>query len=149
MRDTTTATVPLSGGRIWFLADALVTGANAIAYLALGHILPGLLGATSTLFFTAGLLLAVVTVGLLIAARSLKRPMFLPTLLATINAVWAAASLFIAAANPFGLTVVGVVWTVAQGVVVLAFAILQFRALKRSADALGGHGRARQARSHG
>lgn len=121
-----------SGYRLWFLVDGVITGANAVAYLALQRVLPDLLGSSSTLYAAVGAVLAVVTVGLLVVAFSSRRYRFLPEALAVINLVWAAASLVVAFVNPFHLNVWGISWTGVQGVIVLGFAVLQLRALNRS-----------------
>lgn len=129
---TTSATRPAY--RVWFRVDGIVTGLNAVAYLALHQLLPGVLGSTAALYLAVGIILAVVTVGLLVVAWSVSRPRVLPELLATINVIWAAGSFLIAIVNPFALTALGIVWTIAQGVIVLAFAIVQFGALKIGRD---------------
>ncbi|MCP2638283.1 hypothetical protein K0817_017145 [Microbacterium sp. HD4P20] len=121
-----------SGYRLWFLVDGLVTGANAVLYLLLNQLLPELIGGTSPLYLTVGIFLLVVTVGLLVVARSGGRPAALAWVLVVINFLWAVASFVIAAVNPFGLNGFGVAWTVAQGLIVLAFGIFQARALRTS-----------------
>jgi hypothetical protein len=116
--------------RTWFRADAVVTGANAILYLALHRLLPDLLGGAPGLYVAAGAILAAVTLGLSVVAASASRPEVLPEGLAVINVVWALGSFAVAIGNPFGLTTAGVVWAAAQGAVVLAFAALQLRTLR-------------------
>lgn len=125
---STVATRPAH--RFWFLVDATVTGANAVAYVALHQVLLDLLGAGPVLYLAAGAVLAMVTVGLVAVASSASRPPALPEALAVINIVWAVGSFVVAIANPFDLTTAGVVWAVAQGVAVLAFAVLQLRVLR-------------------
>ncbi|MFS0893678.1 hypothetical protein [Microbacterium sp. 179-I 3D3 NHS] len=121
-----------SGYRRWFLVDGVVTGANAVAYLALHRQLSDLLGSAPTLYAVAGAILAIIAVGLLVVAFSRRRPRLLPEVLAVVNLLWSAASLVVALANPFQLNGWGVGWTGVQGVIVLAFAVLQLRALRRS-----------------
>jgi hypothetical protein len=116
--------------RFWFRADALVTGANALLYLALHQVLPAVLGAGRGLYLAAGAVLLVVTIGLSVVAMASSRPRVLPETLAVINVVWALGSFAVAITNPFTLTTAGLVWTVLQGVVVLGFAVLQLRALR-------------------
>lgn len=127
------------GYRVWFLIDGIVTGANAAAYLLLSQPLPGLLGSTPALYLTAGVVLAVVTVGLLTVTWSTGRLVDLAWILVAVNVAWAVASFVAAIANPFALTPVGVAWVVVQGVVVLAFGILQGWSLR----AHGKHGHPR------
>lgn len=119
----------------WFTVDALVTGLNAVAYLALNAVLPGVLGAGPTTYLTVGVILAMVTVGLIAVARSASSLWPLPWLLIVINAVWAVASLVVAVADPFGLTVIGRGWVVAQALVVGAFAVAQLLTCRRARSA--------------
>lgn len=125
-----TSTPRRSGYRRWFLIDGVVTGANAVLYLVLNQLLPGWIGGTSALYLTVGVFLLVVTVGLLAVARSARPPAGLAWLLVIINVLWAATSFVVALVNPFGANGFGTVWTVVQGVIVLAFAILQARSLR-------------------
>ena len=118
------------GYRRWFLIDGIVTGANAAAYLILSQLLPELLGSTPEVYLTVGVVLAVVTAGLLTVAWSKNRRGALAVLLVIVNVVWAAASLASAVANPFGLNPIGIAWTVAQAIVVLGFGLLQIRAIR-------------------
>ena len=120
------------GYRWWFTADGLVTGLNAVAYLVLSSILPGPLGAASTVYLAAGAVLAAVTVGLFAVARTASSLWPLPWLLIMINVVWAVGSLVIAVADPFGLTVIGRGWVVVQAAVVGGFAIAQFLTCRRA-----------------
>lgn len=119
--------------RFWFLLDGVVTGANAVAYLVLPQLLTAVFGSTPTLYTVAGIILAVVTLGLLVVALSSRRRRVLPELLAAVNLVWALGSFVIAFVNPFHLSVWGIVWVIAQALIVLAFAILQLRALNHPA----------------
>lgn len=119
--------------RFWFLLDGVVTGANALAYLILHQLLSEAFGSAPILYTVAGIILAVVTVGLLVVVFSSRRHRVLPELLAGINLVWALGSLAIAFVNPFHLSVWGIGWVIAQALIVLAFAILQLRALKHPA----------------
>lgn len=122
------------GYRLWFLIDAIVTAANAVAYLLLSQLLPSLLGSSPALYLTVGVVLAIVTAGLLTVTWSGRRPAVLARILVVINIAWAAASFVAAIVNPFDLTPVGIGWTVAQGVVVLGFGLLQARSLRTRAD---------------
>lgn len=116
--------------RFWFRVDAVVTGANGLLYLALHRLLPDLLGGTAALYVAAGAILLAVTLGLSVVAASVSRPQLLPEGLAVINVVWALGSFAVAIGDPFALTAAGVAWSAAQGLVVLAFAALQLRALR-------------------
>ncbi|GEK79424.1 hypothetical protein [Agrococcus baldri] len=122
--------------RRWFLLDGVVSGLNGVAYLALASMLPNLLGGDAALYVIAGIVLIVVTVGLLVVARAARRPSTLPGLLVIINALWAIGSFAVVVAEPFGLTLVGALWCIAQGAIVLAFAILQLLSLRRDGPAV-------------
>jgi hypothetical protein len=113
-----------------FLAlDAVVTGANAVAYLAASAPLGRLLGVGSGLLLEAGAFLAVFAacVGVL-AAR--PRPAALAArAVIEANLAWTALSL---AALALWLTpsTAGAVWGVLQAVAVAGFAALQYVALR-------------------
>ncbi|KKD08216.1 hypothetical protein [Streptomyces sp. WM6386] len=117
-----------------FLAlDAVVTGANALAYLALSGPLGRLTGVGSTLLLELGAFLVVyaAAVGLL-ASRA--RPATLPVrAVVEINLAWAAVSCL---ALVLWLTpsTAGAVWTVVQASTVAGFAVLQHVALKARQD---------------
>ncbi|MFF1274768.1 hypothetical protein ACFVZC_15320 [Streptomyces marokkonensis] len=113
-----------------FLAlDAAVTGANALAYLALAGPLGRFLGASSGLLLGLGAFLAVYAAGVgLLAAR--RHP---PTLgvraVVEANLAWAAVSVA-ALALWLSPTTAGAVWTVLQALTVAGFAVLQHMALR-------------------
>lgn len=117
-----------------FLAlDAVVTGANGLAYLALSGPLGRLLGVDSTLLLELGLILAVYGVGVgLLAARS--RPATLPVrAVVEINLTWAVLSC-VALALWLSPTTTGAVWTLLQAATVAGFAALQYAALRARQD---------------
>ncbi|AZQ38720.1 hypothetical protein EJ357_39110 [Streptomyces cyaneochromogenes] len=113
-----------------FLAlDAVVTGANGIAYLAVSGPLGRLLGVDSGLLLGLGAFLTVyaAAVGLL-ASRA--RPAALPVrAVIEANLGWAALSM-VALAVWLSPTAAGAVWTVLQALTVAGFAVLQYAALK-------------------
>ncbi|MEV7288888.1 hypothetical protein AB0O01_30815 [Streptomyces sp. NPDC093252] len=113
-----------------FLAlDALVTGANGVAYLAAAGPLGRFLGAGSGLLLTLGAILTAygAVVGVL-ATR--PRPAVLPVrAVVEINLAWTALS-FVALALWLTPTTAGAVWTVLQAFAVGGFATLQWAALR-------------------
>ncbi|MEV5453604.1 hypothetical protein [Streptomyces sp. NPDC052535] len=114
-----------------FLAfDAAVTGANALAYLALSGPLGRWFGADSGLLLALGAFFAVYAgcVGLL-AAR-LRPPALAVRAVVEANLAWTAVSL-VALALWLTPTTAGAVWTVLQAVVVAGFALLQYAALRQ------------------
>lgn len=114
-----------------FLAlDAAVTGANAVAYLALSGPLGRFLGAGSGLLLALGAFLAVYAGCVaLVAARS-RPPALAVRAVVEANLAWAAVSL---AALGLWLTptTAGAVWTVLQALTVAGFALLQYAALRQ------------------
>ncbi|WP_327592850.1 hypothetical protein [Streptomyces chartreusis] len=113
-----------------FLAlDAVVTGANGLAYLAVSGPLGRLLGVESSLLLALGAFLAVYAgaVGLL-ASRA--RPADLPVrAVIEANLAWTVLSL-VALALWLSPTTAGAVWTVLQALTVAGFAGLQYTALR-------------------
>ncbi|MFJ4642482.1 hypothetical protein ACIP6Q_02940 [Streptomyces bobili] len=120
---------PHSALRRFLALDAVVTGANGVAYLAASGPLGRLLGVGSTLLLELGLVLTVyaAAVGLL-ASRA--RPAVLPVkAVVEINLAWSALSV-LALALWLSPTATGTVWTVLQAATVAGFAALQHLALK-------------------
>lgn len=111
--------------RGFLLADAVLTAGNGLAYLALMTVLDDLFGVGRGLLATLGIFLLLIGVGVAVLATRRPIPRLGVHLLAGLNVAWVAASvLFVILAD---LTTVGVVWTIVQAVVVLAFTIGQFR----------------------
>ncbi|MDX3530928.1 hypothetical protein P1P75_32105 [Streptomyces sp. ID05-39B] len=120
---------PHSALRRFLALDAVVTGANGVAYLAASNPLGRLLGVDSTLLLELGLALTVyaAAVGLL-ASRA--RPAVLPVrAVVEINLAWSALSV-LALVLWLSPTVTGAVWTVLQAATVAGFGALQHLALK-------------------
>ncbi|MFE4664686.1 hypothetical protein ACFRI7_20010 [Streptomyces sp. NPDC056716] len=113
-----------------FLAlDALVTGANGVAYLGASGPLGRFLGVDSGLLLTLGAILTAygLAVGVL-ATRA--RPAALPVqAVVEINLAWTALSL-LALALWLTPSTAGAVWTVLQALTVGGFAVLQYAALR-------------------
>jgi hypothetical protein len=130
--DTTTATTSLVTLKTALLLDAVVTGANALAYLAGAAVLDSLLGPSPTHFIAIGAFLAVC--GVILAVTATRRPISRgwATFAAELNIAWATGSVAVVALGWFDLTTIGEVWTILQAGVVLAFAALQLTALRRT-----------------
>ncbi|MFJ6983397.1 MULTISPECIES: hypothetical protein [unclassified Streptomyces] len=113
-----------------FLAlDALVTGANGLAYLAASGPLGRLLGVGSGLLLGLGAFLTVYAAAVaLLAAR--PRPAVLPVrAVVEANSAWTALSL-VALLLWLSPTAAGAVWIVLQAGTVAGFALLQHLALR-------------------
>jgi hypothetical protein len=115
-----------------FLAlDAVVTGANGLAYLVASGPLGRLLGVDPGLLLGLGAFLTAYAAGVgLLASRA--RPAALPVrAVVETNLAWAVVSC-VALVLWLSPTAVGAVWTVLQAVTVAGFAALQYLALKAS-----------------
>ncbi|HET6353022.1 hypothetical protein OH805_05790 [Streptomyces sp. NBC_00879] len=118
-----------------FLAlDAVVTGANGLAYAAASGPLGRLLGVDSALLLELGVFLALFGAGVgYLASR--RRPPQLPVkFVIDANLLWAVLSIA-ALALWFDPTTAGAVWIVLQAMTVAGFASLQWSALRAAATA--------------
>jgi hypothetical protein len=126
--------------RVALKLDAVVTGANGLAYLAFADLLDGPLGLPVELLRPVGAFLLVFA-GLvwLVASRpAVSRPAVLAVIDA--NALWAVASVVLVATDAFTPTTGGAVWMVLQALVVGAFAALQAMGLRREPARGAGRG---------
>ncbi|ATW51555.1 hypothetical protein [Streptomyces peucetius] len=127
-------TEPQTMLRRFLAVDAVVTGANGLAYAAVSGPLGRLLGVDATLLAGLGVFLAAygLAVGLLAALS--RPPRAGVTLVVDANILW---SLLGVAALALWLdpTAVGAVWTVLQALTVAGFAVLQWSALRATATA--------------
>lgn len=113
--------------RVWLAVDAMVTGLNAVAYVAAAGPIGELLGAEPEVLRGVGLFLLGFT-GLLVLAARHPAPEGTPVrAIVVANAIWAVASVAVATAGLLDLDVVGRAWVLAQAVVVGAFAVIQGR----------------------
>jgi hypothetical protein len=105
--------------------DALVTGANAVAYLALAGPLADLLGVPAGALRAIGAFLAVFAAAVwVVGARPEPSPAAVQAIVAA-NLAWAAGSLVALAADAWSPTTAGAIWIVLQAVTVALFAALQ------------------------
>ena len=110
--------------------DALVTGANGIAYLAAAGVLDSLLGLPASLLRGAGAFLVLFAAAVwLVAARPAISHRAAGAVIAA-NAVWAIDSVVALAAGWWSPSTAGAVWIAMQAVVVAAFAGLQLTGLR-------------------
>jgi hypothetical protein len=115
--------------RLALVADAAVTGANALAYLAGAVVLESVLGVPTALLVVLGAFLAVYSALVLRLATRPARAGVVAVILA--NLAWAAGSLLVLALDTFTPDPVGQVWIALQAVVVAGFAALQYLGLRR------------------
>ncbi|MFD8639844.1 hypothetical protein ACFV14_06010 [Streptomyces zaomyceticus] len=120
---------PHSAVRRFLALDAVVTGANGIAYALASGPLGELLGVDTGLLFELGVLLAVYAAGVAWLASRPQPPALGVKLVVDINALWAVLSIvaLVAWLEP---TTAGLVWTPVQAATVAGFAVLQWAALR-------------------
>ncbi|WP_223198929.1 hypothetical protein [Solihabitans fulvus] len=126
------ATATTSLLRLVLRADAVVTGVNGLAYLALAGPLETLLGPAASVQEPIGVFLLVYGVAVWFAARPAKISRTVTKLIMGANALWAIVSLMELAPNGLPFTTVGAVWDVLQAIVVGGFCALQYVGLRRS-----------------
>ncbi|WP_031074483.1 hypothetical protein [Streptomyces sp. NRRL WC-3742] len=134
-RSTSPSPAPTSAFSPWTVRgtlalDAVVTGGNGLAYLALSGPLGDLLGIGRSTLLGLGLFLT--AYALLVAALATRpRPHRLAVLtVVDLNAAWTVLSL-VALATRLEPTTAGAVWIPAQAAVVALFVALQLTALRR------------------
>ncbi|MFC4123601.1 hypothetical protein [Nocardia rhizosphaerae] len=118
--------------RLSLRLDAVVTGANGIAYLALAYPLERLLGLDVTAAMAIGAFLT--AYGLAVAAVGLRSPVSRPAAAAVAigNAGWVVASIAAVLTGALNLTTAGTAWAILQACTVGAFAALQYLGLRRA-----------------
>ncbi|MFF3842907.1 hypothetical protein [Streptomyces sp. NPDC001930] len=122
-------TRPQSAVRRFLALDAVVTGANGIAYAAASGPLGEFLGVDAGLLLELGVLLAVYAAGVAWLASRPQPPALGVKLVVDINALWAVLSIvaLVAWLEP---TTAGLVWTPLQAATVGGFALAQWAALR-------------------
>jgi hypothetical protein len=111
--------------RLILKLDAVVTGANGVAYLAAAEPLDDLLGVSAGVMRPVGAFLVLFAAAVWVVAIRRVVPRAAVLAIAAANAVWAIGSLVFAAAGASSPSTVGTVWVVLQAVVVGGFAALQ------------------------
>ncbi|MFF5637645.1 hypothetical protein [Streptomyces sp. NPDC012825] len=122
-------TRPHTALRRFLALDAVVTGANGVAYAAASRPLGELLGIDADLLFELGLFLSVFAAGVAWLASRPQPPAPAVKLVVDANLLWAALSL-VALLTRLEPTTAGLVWTPLQAVTVAGFAVLQWTALR-------------------
>jgi hypothetical protein len=116
--------------RLILKLDAVVTGVNGIAYLALAGPLEDLLGVAPSLSRPIGAFLMLFAAAVWFVATRPAVPRLAVADIAAANALWATGSVVFAVIGASSLTTVGTVWIVMQALVVAAFAALQALAMR-------------------
>ncbi|GAA2892031.1 hypothetical protein GCM10010517_56500 [Streptosporangium fragile] len=118
--------------RLALRLDALVTGANGLAYLALAGPINDLLGLPVGLQYGAGAFLAVYGVAVWLVARPERISPAAAATVVALNVLWAVASVVELAVGGLGVTTLGAVWVVMQAATVGGFAALQYLGLRKA-----------------
>ena len=111
--------------RLVLKLDAVVTGANGVAYLAAAEPLEDLLGVSAGLLRPVGAFLVLFAAAVWFVASRRVVPRAAVLAIAAANAVWAIGSLLFAAAGASSPSTVGTAWLLLQALVVGGFAALQ------------------------
>lgn len=130
-----TSTLPRPAGRtrggalrFWLGADAVITGANAVVYLAAAPLVVDLLGTSTGAVRTIGAFLLIFAGYVALAAvRAPERGA--TRAVVAVNLGWSVASIVAVAVDALDLTAVGATWAIAQALVVGGLAVQQYRSL--------------------
>jgi hypothetical protein len=118
--------------RLALYLDALVTGVNGLAYVALAEPLHDLLGLSVAFQRWIGIFLIGYAIVVWATARPVRITPSAVRAIIAVNVLWAVASVAKLGLGGLGVTVLGGVWVVLQAVVVAAFAALQYAGLRQS-----------------
>ncbi|MCE4942072.1 hypothetical protein LVX13_02850 [Streptomyces albulus] len=125
-----TTTGPATWLRRFLALDAVVTGANGLAYLLAPGPVGRLIGVDPGLLAGLGAFLTAYGAAAGVLAVRARQPALTVRLVVLANVVWAVSSL-VAPALWFDASTAGTVWIPLQGVVVGGFAALQYGAFRR------------------
>jgi hypothetical protein len=118
--------------RFALTADAAVTGANALAYLAGAVVLDSVLGVPAGVLVAVGAFLAIFAALVLRLATRRELPRAAVLAVIDANVAWAAGSLLLLALDTFTPSTAGQVWIAVQAVAVAGFAALQYAGLRQA-----------------
>ena len=123
---------PLDLLRLALRLDAVVTGANGLAYVATATLLSSLLGVPPGTLRGLGTFLVVFAAAVALVAGRRRVPAGAVEVVVGANLLWAAGSVAAVTTDRFDLTAVGTAWVLVQAAVVAGFAVLQAAGLRRS-----------------
>ncbi|MEV7893455.1 hypothetical protein [Streptomyces cyaneofuscatus] len=111
--------------------DAVATGLNGLAYLALATVLDSFFGVTTAVQYPVGAFLLLYALGVLAIGtrKEINRTGLTAVIVA--NVLWVVLSLVVLISGVLSPTGVGAVWIVLQSLSVGGFAALQYVGLKR------------------
>ena len=117
--------------RLALRLDAVVTGANGVAYLAAASVLDGPLGIEATTLRPIGAFLVVYAIAVALVSRPERPSPTAVRIVIAANVIWAVDSLIVLAAGWLDPSTGGAVWIGLQALVVAGFAGLQAAALRK------------------
>lgn len=111
--------------------DAVATGLNGVAYLALATVLDSFFGVTTAVQYPVGAFLLLYALGVLAIGtrKEINRTGLTAVIVA--NVLWVGLSLAVLISGVLSPTGAGAVWIVLQSLTVGGFAALQYVGLKR------------------
>ncbi|MEU5883781.1 hypothetical protein [Spirillospora sp. NPDC047279] len=112
--------------------DAVVTGVNGLAYLALAGPLEDLLGLAPAHAYVLGAFLLVYAVAVAAISRPARPHRTAVTAVIELNLLWTLLSVVTVVAGWLSLNAAGATWAVLQAMTVAGFAAVQYLALRRS-----------------
>ncbi|WP_431972221.1 hypothetical protein [Nocardia sp. bgisy134] len=112
--------------------DAVITGVNGLAYLALSGPLESLLGLDSRLGIPIGVFLTLYGIGVALVGATASINRTAARAVIGLNAAWVVVSLAALIEGALDLNAVGSVWTVMQAGTVGGFAALQYLGLRKA-----------------
>lgn len=118
--------------RVALRLDAVVTGVNGLAYLALAGPLESLLGLDTAHSRAIGAFLVVYALAVWAVSMPAAISRVAASAVMEANVVWAVLSIVAVATGWLSLTVAGGVWAVMQALVVVGFAAVQYTALRHN-----------------
>lgn len=120
-----------SFARMTLKLDAVATGLNGLAYLALATVLDSFFGVTTAVQYPVGAFLLLYALGVLAIGtrKEINRTGLTAVIVA--NVLWVVLSLVVLISGVLSPTGVGAVWIVLQSLSVGGFAALQYVGLKR------------------
>ncbi|WP_433196744.1 hypothetical protein ACQP1G_45110 [Nocardia sp. CA-107356] len=112
--------------------DAVVTGVNGLAYLALSGPLESLLGLDSKIGIPIGVFLTLYGIGVALIAMAETINTKAAGVAAAGNAVWVVVSFAALIEGALDVNLVGSIWTVLQAATVGGFAALQYLGIRKA-----------------
>ncbi|WP_433681514.1 hypothetical protein [Nocardia sp. CA-119907] len=118
--------------RVALRLDAVITGVNGLAYLALSGPLESLLGLDREIGIPIGIFLTLYGIGVALVGMAKSISTKAEAVVAAANAAWVVVSLAALVEGVLELNLVGSIWTVMQAATVGGFAALQYLGIRQA-----------------